>query len=123
MVSGLSSTEYEDRLRELNMTTLKERRHQADMHMVYKIVSGKDRVDRADWFEMAGQAERVTRTASDPLNVRVNHGRLDVRRNFFSVRVTSQWNCIPCNIKQIKMVAGFKDTYAEYKTTMKPVHI
>ena len=88
------------------------------MHMVYKIVTGKDKVDRSVWFKMAGQGERVTRISSDPLNVRVNHGRLDVRRNFFSVCTTSKWNCIPCAIKQLKTVAGFKNAYAEHRLAM-----
>ena len=35
MVSGLGSAEYEDRLNELGMTTLEERRHQADMQYMH----------------------------------------------------------------------------------------
>jgi hypothetical protein len=31
--------------------------------------------------------QRTTRNSGDPLNLRVNHGRLEIRRNFFSVRV------------------------------------
>ncbi len=38
MVSGLKSNVYEERLRELNLPTLLERRHQADMAMVHKIL-------------------------------------------------------------------------------------
>ena len=95
MVSGLRGREYEDRLAELGLTTLKERRHQADRTMNYRIVTRKDDVDLAEWFTMATQAARVTGTAADPLNVIVKHGRLDVRRNFFSVRVTEDWNKVP----------------------------
>ena len=67
MVSGLRGREYEDRLAELGLTTLEERRHQADMTMVYKILTHKEDVDPADWFAMASQAARVTRTAAAPL--------------------------------------------------------
>ena len=35
MVSGLISHSYEDRLKELGLQTLEERRHQADMHMMH----------------------------------------------------------------------------------------
>ena len=45
MISGLRASEYEDRLKELGLTTLEERRHQADMAMVYKVLTGKDQVD------------------------------------------------------------------------------
>ena len=92
MISRLWASEYEDKLKELGLTTLEERRHQADMAMVYKVLTGKDQVDPTEWFDMAGEAARATRATADPLNVRAKHGRLEVRRNFFTVRVTEQWN-------------------------------
>ena len=38
MVSGLRASAYEERLKELGLSTLVERRHQADMAMVHRIV-------------------------------------------------------------------------------------
>ena len=108
MVSGLRSADYEGRLKKLNMTSLEERRHQADMQYVYKVLTGREDVDRDQWFTMASESVRTTRVTSHKLNVRVRHGRLDNRRNFFSVRVSGQWNDIPGHIKDIKTVAGFK---------------
>ena len=115
MVSGLRGREYEDRLAEINLTTLEERRHQADMSMVYKILTGKEDVDPTEWFEMATNSTRATRTAADPLNVRVRHGRLDTRRHFFSVRVTEDWNKVPSDIKKVRTVEGFKRAYAKHR--------
>ncbi len=43
MVSGLKGTEYEERLKELGLITLEERRHQADMLQTFKIVRGIDK--------------------------------------------------------------------------------
>ncbi len=40
-VSGLTSTTYEGKLLELDLPTLEERRHQADMRMIHKILYGK----------------------------------------------------------------------------------
>ena len=115
MVSGLRSQEYEERLGELELTTLKERRHQADMAMVHRILTGKDNVDPAEWFSLASGNGRVTRLAADPLNVKVTHGRLETRKNFFSVRVTQQWNNIPSEIKKMRTVSGLKKSYAAYR--------
>ena len=115
MVSGLKAADYEGRLLELGMTTLEERRHQADMLQVYKILTGKEDVNKEEWFTMASEAARVTRATSHPLNVRVRHGRLDVRRNFFSVRTSGPWNDIPGHIKDQKTVTGFKTEYAKYR--------
>ena len=115
MVSGLQCHNYEERLAELNLTTLEERRHQADMIMAYKILTHKDDVDPDEWFDMAAQVARVTRTTVDPLNVRVRHGRLDIRRHFFSVRVTENWNRVPSDIKKVRTVEGFKNAYAKHR--------
>ena len=115
MVSGLKSADYKERLKELDMTTLEERRHQADMLYVYKILTGQEDVDRADWFAMASENVRTTRVAAHRLNLRVAHGRLEVRRNFFSVRVAGLWNDIPGHIKDQKTVTGFKNAYAKFR--------
>jgi ribonuclease P/MRP protein subunit RPP40 len=45
MISGLAGRTYEDRLKELGIVTLEERRHQMDMLQTYKILSGKEKVD------------------------------------------------------------------------------
>ena len=118
MVSGLRGHEYEDRLKELGLTTLEERRHQADMAMAYKILTKKEDVDPADWFVMAAQAARVTRTAADPLNVTVKHSQLNIRRHFFSVRVTEDWNKVPGNIKKLRTLEGFKNAYAKHRANI-----
>jgi hypothetical protein len=67
MVSGLKSNSYEERLRELDMPTLSERRHQADMVMVHKILHEKGGLDHTTWFEKAENGPRATRNMADPL--------------------------------------------------------
>ena len=75
MVSGLSGTTYEEKLAEINLSTLEERRHQADTSQMYKILHGVDRV--ANLFVPAANGERTTRMAADPLNVKIQSARLD----------------------------------------------
>jgi hypothetical protein len=101
MVAGLKGTTYEERLEELGLPTLVERRHQADMQMVHKILHGRGNLDYTAWFEKAENGPRATRSAADPLNLRPNHGRLELRSNFFSVRVVQSWNAIPGSTKSI----------------------
>jgi ribonucleases P/MRP protein subunit RPP40 len=67
MVSGLRGHTYEDRLKELGLTTLEERRHQADMAHMYKICTGKDGLRMADWFEPPTAAAARTRQHADPI--------------------------------------------------------
>jgi hypothetical protein len=72
------------------MPTLFERRHQADMVMTHKILHEKGGLDHTTWFEKAENGPRATRNTADPYNIKVKHGRLDLRRNFFSIRVIHQ---------------------------------
>jgi hypothetical protein len=65
-------------LRELDLQTLSERRPQADMAMVHKILHGRGGLDYTTWFERA-----ENRSTADLYNLKVRHGRLDQRRNFF----------------------------------------
>jgi ribonuclease P/MRP protein subunit RPP40 len=70
MVSGLKAHTYQDRIKELGLTTLEERRHQVDMAQTYKIVKEKDMVNKETWFRSVTETGRATRSAADPLNLR-----------------------------------------------------
>jgi ribonucleases P/MRP protein subunit RPP40 len=118
MVSGLQSRVYEDRLRELKLTTLEERRHQADMQLMHKIMSGASQLDRSVWFRPVAAAAARTRQHADPLNVQPNHGRLEIRQNFFSVRAGEQWNAVPADIKRARTATAFKRAYATFRSAM-----
>ena len=117
MVTGLVGKEYEERLKELGLQSLEERRHQADMCMMHKIMHGIGGLNHETWFEKASDSARVTRVAADNLNVKVKNGRLDLRRNFFSVRASSQWNAVPSNIKTMMPVHLFKKAYKQHRRT------
>ncbi len=64
------------------MIYAQERRHQADMLQTFKILRGIDRVDHKTWFQLAAETGRATRSADDPLNLRLKASRLEVRRHF-----------------------------------------
>ena len=108
--------DYEENLKEVGLKTLEEQRHQADMAMVYRILTSKDNVSTDTWFSMMGDSTRETRSIAGPLNVKVTHGRLEIRRHFFSVRVISLWNAVPSEIKKkLRTVSSFKNAYAKYR--------
>jgi ribonuclease P/MRP protein subunit RPP40 len=115
MVSGLSGGTYEERLRELGLTTLEERKHQADMVQVYKIVTGKDGVNRESWFKMAAEAPVQTRQGAGFMNIVKPRARLEMRANFFSVRVCDSWNEVPDDIKMARSAGQFKQLYKKYR--------
>jgi hypothetical protein len=108
MVSGISGNSYEERLKELGLTTLKERRHRLDMIQTYKIVRGHEKVQRDPWFQKASDSKRPFRQAAGPHNLKPKASRLDVRRNFFSQHVVSDWNKFPMELKMVLNSESFK---------------
>ncbi len=118
MVTGLEGQTYEERLAELGMFSLAERRHQADMIQVFKIVHGYDHVDSAHWFKHVSGDIHSTRATRDSLNLAQSRSRLDLRRNFFSQRVVEHWNRVPPLIKRAKNIASFKREYRQFRRSM-----
>jgi hypothetical protein len=114
MISGLSSRTYEDRLKELGIESLAERRHQADMVMVHKIVHGTGDLELAQWFDTY-DGRRVTRAGADPLNIMARTGRLELRKGFFSNRVAQDWNNVPSDIKNILVTGQFRSAYRKLR--------
>jgi hypothetical protein len=87
MISGLKGKSYEEKLLELDLPTLEERRQHADMVQTFKIVKRIDRVDHSIWFQLTAEGVRTTRSADCPHDLRQMAARLEVRRNFFSNHV------------------------------------
>ncbi len=116
MVAGLSGKTYEERLQELGMLSLEERRHQADMAQTYKIVTGQDNVQARHWFDFVNSEDRVTRLTADPLNMIAKQSKLELRRNFFSQRVVTYWNNVPPALKRAKNVQIFKKGYRSFRS-------
>jgi hypothetical protein len=117
MVSGLKSDDYSERLSELGLPTLEERRHQADMAMVHKILCGRGSLDSNQWFERAADSVRATRSSANPLNLKVRQGRLEIRRNFFSNRVVNSWNDIPSDIRGTVRSENFQRKYKQLRAS------
>ena len=112
MISNLRGRSYEDRLREVGLTTLVERRKRGDMITMYRVMSGKDRVDSTLWFDMATQREGATSTRQvrGYLNVDIPQpGRHQLRRGQFSQRVAVCWNSLPDWVKKAATVNSFKN--------------
>ena len=119
MISGLRGTNYEEKLKELGLESLEDRRTKLDLVQTYKILHGFDKVDSKVWFTTYGETQnRLTRASNFPLNlVRSRVSRLEVRQNFFSQRVIGLWNSLPVDVKNSKTVNTFKSNYDIFKGT------
>ena len=112
MIAGLQDMNYESKLKAINLTSLADRRTRFDMVETYKIIHGKSKVDRSTWFSFASEhSSRNTRLTADPLNITVKRSRLELRKNFYSNRVTEKWNSLPAELKNAKSISQFKAGY------------
>ena len=115
MVSGLKASTYEERLAELGLPSLELRRRHYDLAQAYKIINGKDNVERSTWFELTrSDPARVTRASQDPNNIKKQAPKTDIRKYFFSNRVVEEWNSLPKEVKSSKNVKVFKKELETY---------
>ena len=111
MVTNLKGKDYRQRLEELCITTLEERRERGDLIQAYKVLTGKERVSFETWFQMCAALEdrTGTRARAGMFNVERLEGRLELRKNFWSVRVADKWNQLPDLVKSANTVNSFKN--------------
>ena len=122
MCHGLTGS-YEEKLAEVGLTTLSDRRQRGDMLQTFKIMHGIDDVDAGTWFTKVNECHSRTRQAvtvmedgsvAGSLNLVKPKCNLEVRTNFFSCRVVDPWNGLPANVQGAKDVVDFKVRYDEF---------
>ena len=86
---------YEERLKDVGLTTLTERRERGDAIETFKTIKGFNRVIKENWFEFEAEDQRPTRRNTEITKegerrrgnvLREERARLDVRKNSFNVR-------------------------------------
>ena len=108
-VSGLKGKTYEEKLKEIGMETLAERRRRLDLLQTFKILNKKEDVEPETWFRQL-QADRGARTRmrGGGVSLALTRSRLELRRNFYSQRVVGPWNRLQGEVRLSKTVNEFK---------------
>jgi len=83
MIPGFKQLPYESRLLRLQLWTLEERRHRADLLEVFKMYSGSTLVSFHQFFTLSP----VTTTRGHSAKIAKVRCHLDLRHHFFSCRV------------------------------------
>ena len=124
LLSDAKGKTYEEKLKDVGLTTLTERRRRGDAIETFKTLNGFNRVDKNQWFRIETEEQRPTRRnvmiteegEKRKKNVlKVESARLDVRKYFFNIRAANIWNEIPVDVREKNTVNGFKASYDGWK--------
>ena len=115
MMNECRRLNYEDRLVETGLITLKERRTRGDLIEVFKMIKGLNKADYTRFFTL----EANNRTRGHRFKIVKNRTRLEIRKNFFSQRIVNEWNALPALVVEAESVNIFKNRYDRHKSNLR----
>ena len=107
LVPEISNLSYPQRLIELGLTTLVERRKRGDLIEVFKIMHGFDNLDRSQFFTMRSEVHSY-RTIGHSYHIYRKRANLQIRKEFFDIRIIEAWNELPEEVVNCKTLSSFK---------------
>ena len=111
MTSGLTGSTYEEKLAEVGLMSLSDRRARGDMIETWKIINEKNHWPDSNILKCSSdRSTRITRGSANQALVK-DTSSLALRSNFFSNRVVNPWNALPANVRSASSVEAFKAAY------------
>jgi hypothetical protein len=105
LIPSLKNMEYADRLRKLQMPTLKYRRHRGDTIETFKIMPGIYDKEVTDGML---ELDENTRTRGHEKKLKKMHCKLNICKYSFANRIIDTWNSLPNEVIAAKTVKQFE---------------
>lgn len=103
-IIGMADVPYSDRLKALNLYSIKGRLIRADLLKCWKIFHGKCGVEPRDIFSLPP----LTVTRGHRFKIAHSFCSTEMRRRFFSLRCVSVWNSLPDDVVSLESIESFK---------------
>ena len=105
MIDGVGLLTYENRLQELNLTTLLERRARGDLIETFKILNGFSHYGR-HFFKISRSGQKLISRPGD---------QNTFKHSFFARRTINYWNKLPSNVMEATSIDCFKNRLEKFK--------
>ena len=111
LVKCIEDLSYEERLKDLKLYSLEDRRLRGDLILMYRLMTGDVNIDRSKLF-----TEKTSYMArGHGMKVHLNKiSKTDIRHNFFCERVIIPWNTLPEHVVKSNTVKEFKNSYDKW---------
>ena len=103
LIPNIRNKSYENRLKQMNLFSLKKRRLRGDLIQVFKVLKGIDNVKAENLFTL-----NTNQTRNNGLKLTGRRFNLEVGRNNFANRVVNEWNKLPAEAVECNTVRSFK---------------
>jgi len=103
LIPAIRNLNYENRLRKLESTTLKDRRLRGDLIQMFKIMNKMGKCDRYNRFKII-----LNQVRGHCFKYFEEITRKPYRENFFYNRILNIWNQLPSEIEEATSVNSFK---------------
>ncbi|KFW67205.1 hypothetical protein AS28_06059, partial [Pygoscelis adeliae] len=104
MIRGMESLSYEERLRELGLFSLEQRRLRGDLLAASQYLKGAYKKDGGKLFSRAC----CDRTRGNGFKLKGGRFRLDRRKKYFTLRVVKHWHRLPREVVDAPSLETFK---------------